>query len=389
MISATGLVAAFAVLALGVSVIDTSIAPPNAAGGTTLHVAPSGADYDSIAAAVEAATDGDTILLAPGTYAEAIVIDKDITLAGDGPVEDIVITHPAEPMVWQESGRLFGERHTILLSDSDARLSGFTFTGDDSATVLIDGGSPVLTGLVFSHQHVPFGSPGSTMSSTGNVISLAGGTTATITDNRFFETSGFGSFDASEPLIEGNTLEAGSHLWGHFGDGAIIRGNTIDGALTNGIALVAPTAMLIEDDVITGSAQNGIAGTLNPRDVAPTIRGNDIRGSGSAAIALGRGSAGELVDNTLVDNVAGIALTGSDALVSGNSITGGTNGIVALSAGAPTIADNLIEGSTTGLWIGRSVTATVDGNTICGVVTDIAVDDGGESVIGDNELCGG
>ena len=39
----------------------------------------------------DAAEPGDTISLQPGTYVEAVVIDKDLTLAGDGPREEIII----------------------------------------------------------------------------------------------------------------------------------------------------------------------------------------------------------------------------------------------------------------------------------------------------------
>src|SRR5688572_4245804 len=47
--------------------------------------------YQTIAAAVDAAEDGDMILVRPGTYMESVTITKDITLRGDGPREAIVI----------------------------------------------------------------------------------------------------------------------------------------------------------------------------------------------------------------------------------------------------------------------------------------------------------
>ena len=55
---------------------------------------------ETITEAVAMADDGDEILVRPGSYVEAILIDEDITLAGDGPREDIVILsliHISEP----------------------------------------------------------------------------------------------------------------------------------------------------------------------------------------------------------------------------------------------------------------------------------------------------
>ena len=58
----------------------------------TIVVDPDGdGTVTTITAAVERAKDGDTILVRPGVYTEAIVIDKDITLSGDGDREAIII----------------------------------------------------------------------------------------------------------------------------------------------------------------------------------------------------------------------------------------------------------------------------------------------------------
>jgi len=59
---------------------------------TALVVAQDGTGtHATISDAVDAAEDGDTILVKPGTYVEAVTIDKDIALIGDGPRDQIVI----------------------------------------------------------------------------------------------------------------------------------------------------------------------------------------------------------------------------------------------------------------------------------------------------------
>jgi len=57
---------------------------------TVITVCASGCDYTTIAAAVTAAANGDTILIGAGTYTENITITKVLTLQGDDPSNTIV-----------------------------------------------------------------------------------------------------------------------------------------------------------------------------------------------------------------------------------------------------------------------------------------------------------
>jgi nitrous oxidase accessory protein NosD len=54
------------------------------ASAATLNVCPSGCPYTQIATALAAATDGDTIAIAPGTYAGGFTIEVSVKLAGAG-----------------------------------------------------------------------------------------------------------------------------------------------------------------------------------------------------------------------------------------------------------------------------------------------------------------
>jgi parallel beta-helix repeat protein len=56
-----------------------------------VDVFPGQGDFVAVSAAIEAAQPGDRILVRPGLYDEAMVVDKPLEILGDGPVADIVI----------------------------------------------------------------------------------------------------------------------------------------------------------------------------------------------------------------------------------------------------------------------------------------------------------
>ena len=117
-----------------------------AANGPIIVDASGGGDFTTIAAAVEEAADGDTILVRPGTYGEEIVIDKDITLRGDGPVDEVVIE--------------LADAVLITLTQSDAEIADLTLRGDkDTQGMYVLGGAPVISGVVFDSTGTPYGSP--------------------------------------------------------------------------------------------------------------------------------------------------------------------------------------------------------------------------------------
>jgi len=325
-------------------------------------------DFTTITEAVEMAVDGDTILVKPGTYTEAITITKDITLAGDGPREDIVVTVEEGPI--------------MRLVDSDAVLSGFTFTGQTSDGVEVSGGAPTFEGLLFEAVGVPY-SGGSSCANPCVSLSITDGSRAIVSGNLFVEGGEVDAEGGAIPLIEGNELRGGPHIpvW-DLGDGAIIRNNAISGTVVRGIGVFGLTDVIIEGNVITNPGQDGL--TLSSG--SPTVRDNLISGSGYAGInQLTRGEV-TLEGNELIDNNIGITLSSSDVLVDGNHVKGGKAGIV-VGTGSPILRDNSVEGSGRGIIVGMRTSPTLIGNTACGNEENLVVNDPAEPVMEDNKIC--
>ncbi len=87
----------------------------------TYTVCSSGCDYTSIQAAVNVASDGDTISVAAGTYTENVDVTKSVNIVGAG--ADVTTVQAAS-----SSGTIF------YVTASNVKISGFTVTGSSGYT---------------------------------------------------------------------------------------------------------------------------------------------------------------------------------------------------------------------------------------------------------------
>jgi parallel beta-helix repeat protein len=386
--SATARIAAIvaATLLIGAAVAGAGIAGSRILGadGTIVVDQSGGGDYRTIAEAVAAASDGDTVLVRPGTYVEAVVVDKTITLTGDGPVEDIVISAPEDGPTALMSPEWGDSPFAVQLLGTDAELSNMTFRGEWS-TVFATGGAPTISGLVLDRAGVPYGGD-ATVGGEGIVVN--DGSAATVIGNVLDGGGPISIMDLSEPLIEGNTLTNGPHIWGGFGDGTVIRGNTITGPFVRAIGLFDETSPLIEGNTISGAGQSGVeVGGGGPR-----VIGNTISGSGTVAINVTAAyepiTEPVISGNTLSGNASGIWWGAGDGSIEGNAVREGSAGIV-VSGGAPLVSGNVVEGlEQRGLVVGFGASPTLSGNTSCDNGENLRVADGATPTIDDtNEIC--
>ncbi|MFH1845847.1 MAG: right-handed parallel beta-helix repeat-containing protein [bacterium] len=144
-----------------IALVVLMIAAPTIARAVTYHVdAGGGGDYETIQAGISAASDGDTVLVAPGTYAGAG--NRDLEL-GDA---DMVIFASGGPAVTtidcQQAGRGFLLTGFITAS---THIRGFTITNarltdTHGAGIYCVSGSPVIADCIFDGNQNDFNGGG-------------------------------------------------------------------------------------------------------------------------------------------------------------------------------------------------------------------------------------
>jgi len=341
----------------------------------TLVVGPGG--YTTISAAVDAARDGDTVLVRPGRYEESVVVEgKTITIRGDGERDAIVV------------GRDDGPAFTLAKTRST--LTGLTITGggpcsesEVGAGLRVTDGAPQLDGLrVTANRGIEF----------------KGGAAGAIEHSQFDgKYRGIYVWEGSSPRIEENEIW-GNALAGIYIEGAgtdpLIRANRVHDGEGVGILVCEGASPRIEDNEIwaNGSAAISIGGS----GTDPLVRANRVRDGQGCGISVFGGAAPRIEGNEIWGNAfIGIAISdaGSDALVRANKVHDGKGpasiGIYVWEGASPRIEENEIwanactgiritgartspviignivrDGFDDGIWVLQGASPTIEGNTI-------------------------
>jgi parallel beta-helix repeat protein len=305
-----------------------------------LVVSPGGSvpgSFSSIQAAVNNANaaGGDTIQVEPGKYTEQVMINKSLTIEGNG--AGAIIQAPAS------LATVLGQTPLVEIGGGAAvNMSNLTLDGPGpSAGIYVVGGATAnVTGTTIAHMRnnplngVQTGR-GILVGSTGqNQVGHAVITGCTITD---YQKSGI--------------------VTGGNGTTVTITGTTITG--------VGPTSLI---------AQNGI--NINPGTTAQvsnnTISGNEYTGQGSgpdptmntqSAGILNFNDGGSFTGNTVFGNDEGIfsTNTGSTATtISGNTVHNNRFQGILLAEGTATVSNNTITGNNIGVAVRASVGDSVN-----------------------------
>jgi parallel beta-helix repeat protein len=272
-------------------------------------------------------------------------------------------------------------------------VSNLTLTGEETFVSVI-GAEPTLEGLLFDRVGTSFGGdeachalygPGSC-----NPVAVhLDATRAVLRGNTFLGSGEIGVHGGAAPVIEDNEMVEGSHVYlESIGDGTIVRGNTIRDVEHAGIAIYTTGRPLIEGNTISGAGGAAIeVGLQLAPGIAPTIRGNTLRGN-ATAIEVASGAEPTIEDNDFIDNRSGIVVAGSDAIIAGNRFDGNPSAIFVM-RGAPTIADNVIRNGKVGIGLGsEDATPVLSGNTICDNETNLNLTFGATMPeIAGNDIC--
>ena len=192
-----------------------------------------GGCYASIQAAINAATPGATILVAPGTYTENLTLNKSLTLRGNQAGVSACGRSASESIVTAASGTLL----TLVSGSAGSVIDGFTFSG--GARGIESGSGPLNNIQILNNRVVGF---------TGNGIFLNDpGTDITVNQNSIdgssktgggglfhLDTDGFDGFQLTNNCISNGVTGTGFFVDGNHNVGeSATRDPLIDGNLIN------------------------------------------------------------------------------------------------------------------------------------------------------------
>jgi hypothetical protein len=379
-------------------------------------------DQPTIQDAIDAAVDGDEILIAPGTYNQGFIMtlsDKAITLRGSGGAAVTILEGPLPTI----------EIIQLVNVEADTIIDGLTFTNagffpNDGVVELAVAG-PTIQNCIFSDNTASAiggnAVAGLTISNCqfnnndaqqfGGAIDVSGAgatvTGCTFTNNS--TTSGGGAVAVaggpwmfSGCTFEGNTTTVDNDTYGGGAvylepssdavfDACSFTGNmTVDtgGAIdaTDGANLVLTNCNLTGNTAAAdgGAVRAMSAGAVTITDC--TFDGNESTGGDGGAAwmqATTASLAGTPFTTNTAGNGGGLVLNGGDALdctFDGNMAAGNGGGLLA-EAGASTVtncfaSNNAGGGSGGGMYIAASAAATLVDCTFCQNTTDDLAWDG-------------
>ncbi|MFI0723075.1 nitrous oxide reductase family maturation protein NosD [Streptomyces sp. NPDC021224] len=338
----TYLAGVMAAAALGAGVM---VAPAAHAAGS-LHVVRAG---QSIQEAVDAAADGDTVLVMPGTYRESVQITRNVTLMGAAPGQ-VTLTAPAgqgagsapadgaasadtpsthmnttTSTTGADTGTAPAQKQTAAAQPKEGTaVSGTTTQAACAAAghgLCVTGVSEPLTAVRIEGLDVTgFRADGIDASNTDRMvvrhvvaqgngaqgISQEKSTRAVLSDNRAVDNGQSGIFVANLVSEEGGALDT---------QGTVISGNTLTGNRI-GVTVRRARVLTVEDNTVSGNCGGVfvVGDENNPKAGDLDIRANRITENNKFCAASGRLPA---IQGT------GVLLTGAeDTRVTGNTISG-------------------------------------------------------------------
>lgn len=223
--------------------------------GKKLTVAKEGGDYDSIQAAVDAASPGDIVEVHSGTYHEQVKIDKSLTLQGMDTGEGV-------PVIY--GGDNLGITTLTLLNDG-VTVKGFRMTYSEKG-IVIRSNNNTIEGNVINDTCWAI----DIMKSKGNIIR----------DNLLeYNVDSFGialQSCSNNSIISNTILYSRDGIYLRSSDNNTLKNNYVYYSSFNGIFIGSSSNNIVEGNTAGNSGHRGI-GLFNSSD--NIIRNNDVSGN--------------------------------------------------------------------------------------------------------------
>ncbi len=292
---------------------------------------PGRGDFTTVSAAIEAAQPGDRILVRPGLYGEAVVVDKPLEILGDGQVSDIEIrARGADALAFRAS---IGRVANLTLRQAGGEGKWF---GVDIAQGRLD-----LEGCDISSQSLA-------------CVAIRNGADPRLRRNRIHDSrqSGVLVHDNGLGTVEDNDI-TGNGLSGvaiKTGGNPTVRRNQIHNNKQVGVAVYDSGLGTLEDNDITSNGTSGVAIMTGGN---PTVRRNQIHNNKQVGVAVYDSGLGTLEDNDITSNgTSGVAImTDGNPTVRRNQINSNRRrAIEVFQGGGGVVEDNDLTGNEQGAW---------------------------------------
>ena len=299
--------------------------------GAVTHRVPAG--VPTIAGALAAAAEGDTVLVDPGTYVERVVLPSNVTLRGAGPPGGVILDAAlGGPCVDAQAG---GSQTRLEGCRLIGGRGGFDPGGTAGGALRIQGGMLTVADCTFDDGQADFGGGSAAL---GAVVTFRRCTwlrgSASFGGGHF--QSG-GHLTVEDALLDGPQAVTGGGLFATNGArvtvvGAIVRGarSTGDGAGAHLDACVATLSLVRFEDAVAGGRGGGLAIAAGGQVLASYctfLRNGAAAGGGAfhvscAAAAPGTAPAGLAADCALLSLTHAGILSGGGAPPSAGAVTG-------------------------------------------------------------------
>ena len=373
-------------------------------------------DYATIQAAIDAAEDGDEIIVAPGTYKEEIRLKANITVRSAGSEEKgkLGFLRAEKTIIMASGDGVKGQDPMAGVTMAEgSTFDGFTVTGFGKYDEEKWKEHWETRGSEQAHEHIGrFGAPGIgadgvKCSILNNIVHHIGHTgiavggvegheVASIVKGNFCYRNmggGIGVMRKSKAVITGNTCFENFYAGiGHNDSSPLVEKNRCYGNIRAGIGISEGACPMVRGNICYDNRRAGI-GTRTGKETAPIIEENHCYENGMAGIGIDEGAAPIIRKNICERNaLAGIGARGNampkivENICRDNKASG--IGFEGCDEGRATVTGNhLMNNAMVAIGVQAGWSVEITGNTLSregGLPPMIMVFEGADSTIKDN-----